>query len=499
MTGKDSNSCVYSLGSHTLQVPLSLHAENRRRLCERLRQQSGVEESAVVLLQGGEASTRYCTDVEPEFRQESFFHWAFGVLVPDCFGCIEVATARATVFHPRLDEVYATWMGKLMTCDDVRRQYQVDDVKFVDQIAETLNELKPSVVLLLRGLNTDSGKKTRPADCDGLQSFKLDYENLYPVMAECRVIKTAAEIEVIRYANRISSEAHQKVMRKVRPGMTEYQLEAMFKEYSYYVGGCRHVAYTCICGTGDNGSILHYGHAGAANDKTIADGDMCLLDMGAEYYCYASDITCSFPANGVFSEQQRFVYNTVLAASTAVMNALRPGVSWADMHVLANRVTLERLVEGGVLCGSVDDMMQVDLGAVFQPHGLGHLMGCDVHDVGGYLAGQPERIQRPGLKSLRTARKLQAGMVLTVEPGCYFIDHLLDQALADRKLSKFFVKSELAKLRKFGGVRIEDDVLITEDGVENLTTVPRTVEDIESLMAEGRKQDVYVPQLKARV
>lgn len=244
----------------------------------------------------------------------------------------------------------------------------------------------------------------------------------------------------------------------------------------------RHVSYTCICASGENGSVLHYGHAGEPNTRQINDGDMCLFDMGGEYYCYVSDITCSFPANGKFTQQQKFIYEAVLASNRAVMNASKPGVSWVDMHRLSERVLLESLKTGGLVVGDDDEMMSAHLGATFMPHGLGHLMGLDVHDVGGYPKGV-ERINEPGIKCLRTARILEAGMVLTIEPGCYFIDTLLDAAFSDTNLSKFLVKEKIDPFRGFGGVRIEDNVLITETGVELLTCVPRTVAEIEAYMA----------------
>ncbi|TGZ54537.1 Xaa-Pro dipeptidase [Temnothorax longispinosus] len=213
--------------------------------------------------------------------------------------------------------------------------------------------------------------------------------------------------------------------------------------------------------------------------------------MGGNYCGYAADITCSFPANGKFTEDQKLIYNAVLKARDEVIKAAKPGVSWPDMHLLANRVMLTALKEGGLLVGDVEDMIKEGLNEIFQPHGLGHLLGLDVHDVGGYLgypSGRfltPERPTAPGVRKLRTARKLEAGMILTVEPGCYFIDTLLDQALANPEQSKFLVKDQLQRFRGFGGVRIEDDVLITETGVENLTDVPRTVEEIESFMQSG--------------
>lgn len=244
------------------------------------------------------------------------------------------------------------------------------------------------------------------------------------------------------------------------------------------------MSYTCICGTGKNGATLHYGHAAAPNEKLIVDGDMCLFDMGCEFHCYASDVTCSFPANGVFTADQRFIYEAVLAAQRAVMDALRPGVAWPDMHALAYRTALTVLRDGGLLTGDVDDMMRVNLGAVLMPHGLGHFMGIDTHDVGGYPRGTA-RDTRDGFKSLRTVREVRPGMVLTVEPGVYFINHLLKEAMANEEQAPFFVKDVLARFwveddRSFGGVRLEDDIIITEDGIENMTIAPRTVEEVEA-------------------
>lgn len=146
--------------------------------------------------------------------------------------------------------------------------------------------------------------------------------------------------------------------------------------------------------------------------------------MGANYCGYAADITCSFPANGKFTEKQKLVYNAVLDARNAVIQAMKPGISWLDMHLLANRVMLGALIAGGILRGDVEEVIKSGLNEVFQPHGLGHLLGLDVHDVGGYLEGHPDRSTMPGLRKLRTARTLEAGMAITVEPGCYFIDHV---------------------------------------------------------------------------
>uniref|UniRef100_A0A8D1ZBE8 Xaa-Pro dipeptidase n=2 Tax=Sus scrofa TaxID=9823 RepID=A0A8D1ZBE8_PIG len=437
------------LGNETLKVPLALFVLNRRRLCERLRKNPAVQAGSVVVLQGGEETQRYCTDTGVLFRQESFFHWAFGVTEPGCYGVIDIDSGTSTLFVPRLPPSHATWMGKIHSKEHFKEKYAVDDVHYADEIASVLTSRSPSVLLTLRGVNTDSGSVCREASFEGISKFNVNNTILHPEIVEC-----------------------------------------LFEHYCYSRGGMRHSSYTCICGSGENSAVLHYGHAGAPNDRTIQDGDMCLFDMGGEYYCFASDITCSFPANGKFTEDQKAIYEAVLRSCRAVMNSMKPGVWWPDMHRLADRVHLEELTRIGILTGSVDAMVQVHLGAVFMPHGLGHFLGIDVHDVGGYPEGV-ERIDEPGLRSLRTARHLQAGMVLTVEPGIYFIDHLLDEALADPARACFFNCEVLQRFRGFGGVRIEEDVVVTNSGMELLTCVPRTVEEIEACMA-GRDK-AFVP------
>jgi Xaa-Pro dipeptidase len=407
----------FSMGDHTLFVPNALFAENRRRLCQRLRKNTNVPQNAFILLQGGESVSLYDTDVEYVFRQEPYFQWMFGVKEPHFYGVVEVATAKALLFMPRLPEGFAVWMGRLHSTDDVKKMYSVDEVHYVEDIVSVLKECNPSVLLALNGVNTDSSLTVREAAFDGISQFTVNNKLLHPEIAECRMIKSDLELEVLRYVTKISSDAHIHVMRTVHAGMMEYQAEATFLNYVYLVGGCRHVGYTCICSSGDNGSILHYGHAGAPNNKRINDGDMCSFDMGASYCGYTSDITCSYPVNGKFTKDQAVIYNAVLNANRAVMNAAKPGVSWVDMHKLANHVLLSNLRDAGLLRGDVDEMMKAGLGAVFQPHGLGHLLGLDVHDVGGYLEGKKSSKNEKGMKRLSNERVMVKGMVMKIENG----------------------------------------------------------------------------------
>uniref|UniRef100_A0A0D6QZJ9 Xaa-Pro dipeptidase n=1 Tax=Araucaria cunninghamii TaxID=56994 RepID=A0A0D6QZJ9_ARACU len=471
------------------EVPMELHRQNRSKLVAAMRQHlqaHGLPVHGVVFLQGGKEETRYCTDHLILFRQESYFAYLFGVREPDFYGAIDLATGKAFLFCPRLSEEYAIWMGKIPPLSDLKERYEVDEVYYTDEMEGILRSLvtvNENVVLyLLHGLNTDSNKFSQPATFEEMKNFKTNLDILHPILTECRVIKTNLELDLLRYVCEVSSAGHVEVMRKTRVGMKEYQLESTFLHYVYMYGGCRHCSYTCICATGENSSVLHYGHAGAPNDKILKDGDMALLDMGAEFHFYGSDITCSFPVNGRFTEDQKVVYNAVLGAHNAVISAMKPGVCWVDMHKLAEKIILQNLKDANILLGSVDEMMEKRLGAVFMPHGLGHFLGLDTHDPGGYAEGL-ERPKEPGLKSLRTVRVLHEGMVITVEPGCYFIDATLTPALENLDISYFINKDSIARFKDFGGVRIESDVIVTAEGCENITKVPREIEEIEAVMS----------------
>lgn len=342
---------------------------------------------------------------------------------------------------------------------------------------------------VLRGVNTDSGRPVKtPKALSSFFSFEVDFSVLYDILVDCRLHKTPLEAEFLAAACLCSSQGHCFVAKHMRPNMVEGQGEALFKAFVGFVGGARHVAYDCICCAGKNASILHYGHAGRPNDAVVAERDLLLFDMGGDFGGYATDITVTFPPSGAFTEAQRAIYLAVLDAQTSVIKSMRPGVQWTDMHRLAERVILRHLQELGLVVGSLEECEAAGLGAVFMPHGLGHFMGMDTHDVGGFTSEFPPS-DLPGLRYLRTTRTLQKGMCITVEPGCYFVEHLIKQATADNRQARLLNLSVIDKYKAVGGVRLEDDVLVTDDGVCNLTVVPRLVEDIEELVQLGMKSN----------
>ena len=313
---------VYWQGNSTQPLPRSMHKEHRGKLLGLMRA-AGAGAGGLVLLQGGVAKERNDTDHEPIFRQESNFHYLFGVAEPDCYGTIATDTGFATLFIPRLPDEYAVWMGAIASLDDFQRKYEVDAVRYVDELPAAIAEIKPSTVYVYSGVNTDSRANGVPATFEGIEAYAVNDSILHPSLFEARVTKTEWEKKALQFANKMSSAAHVHVMRKVTPGMMEYQMEADFIHYCYYHGGMRHQAYTSICGCGPNGAVLHYGHAGAPNNRKIKKGDMILTDQGLEYYCYASDITCSYPANGQFTAEQRGIYEAVLDATVRVMKAMK--------------------------------------------------------------------------------------------------------------------------------------------------------------------------------
>ena len=470
----------FSQGLDTLKVPRQLHADNRKKLLARFKT-SEVPENAIILLKGGCSTPIDDSDIEYVFKQESNFQYLFGVKEPDCYGMLDMK-GKATLFIPKMPESLQPILGRIMPPEHYAKMYELDECYHTCDIPSVIARVNPDLIYILSGTNSDSGIPLAQPHFEGMEKYRVDAGKLVADIYECRLIKTPGEIEVMRYAVKASAEAQKAVMRAVKPGMMEYQLEATFLHHMYFHYGCRTCGYTPICAAGERTAVLHYGHAGAPNDQPIKDGDMILMDCGTEYHCYDGDLTLSYPANGKFTDDQKEVYESVYAVLRGVEAAMKPGVLWPDMHRLADRIICTELKKRGFLQGDIEEMQKYHIGALFMPHGLGHLLGLDTHDVGGYPRGT-SRINEPGICKLRSGRVLQPGMITTVEPGIYFNVFLLEPAYQDENKKKFLVWDKLQKFMKFGGIRLEDDVLITENGIEILDDVPRTIEEIENFMA----------------
>jgi len=381
----DNQFGYFNLGNNTHVVPMSMHQENRVKVMEEIRATFPDLNNAMVVLQGGKSSHRNDTDHEPLFRQESYFQYMFGVKEPNWFGVLDITSQKSYLFIEKLNPTYAWWMGTIHPPEHWKKVYEVDDCFYVDELSNKLETFGCNNILILHGLNTDSENIMEGASFPGIDKFTVDKDILFPILSQARVIKTQKEIELMRYVCKISAEAHVLVMKSAKAGMMEYEMESLFRHHVYSKGGCRQVGYSCICCSGNKGAILHYGHSSAPNSKAINKGEMLMFDMGGEYHCYTADISRSWPIDGKFTEDQRQIYQTVLDAQQAVMDSMKPGVCWREMHRLADRVICTRLKEFGFLIGDVGEMMDNFIPSLFFPHGLGHLLGLDCHDVGGYI------------------------------------------------------------------------------------------------------------------
>jgi Xaa-Pro aminopeptidase len=273
--------------------------------------------------------------------------------------------------------------------------------------------------------------------------------DLSHILHEQRLIKHRDEIRVMQRAARVAAAGHVKAMQTCKPGMTEYQVKAEL-EYEFQHGGSQFPAYTSIVAGGPNSCILHY----IDNNAELHDGDLLLIDAGAEIDCYASDLTRTFPVNGKFSAEQKEIYEIVLAAQQAAMEKALPGFHWDEMHEAAVRIICQGLIDIGLLQGTVDSVIEDKSFQRFYMHRTGHWIGMDVHDVGDYKIDQEWR-------------ELEPGMTFTVEPGIYI--PAADDV--DQKWHNI-------------GIRIEDDVLIQRKGHKVLTEgAPKSIDDIETLMA----------------
>ena len=442
--------------------PHKLHREKLLSLFEE-------NQESVIYLKGAEIMYRYGTDFEFPFRQESNFWYLTGVNEPEYHAVLDIKSGEFHLFAPKRDAQFAVWHGRVKGQKEISNEYNPDHLHNDNDLLTVLKRLKPATVYCL---NEDQAEFIE----DLSREFSVETEALEDALTYCRCIKTDYELDLMREAARVNNIAHAESMKVLKAGMNEYEMKAVF-DFHQKKNGLLQPAYTGIHAGGVNSAILHY----VENKDKINDGDLYLVDAGYECKGYASDVTRTYPANGRFSGDQAAIYQVVLDALNKCIELVKPGVKMEELHLAACRIILKGLKDFGIVQGDLDEMMKKDIFALFFPHGLGHFLGLDTHDVGGYPKGV-ERIDRPGIKFLRVRRELMTGMVITIEPGIYFIPALLKPALENEEKAKFLNREKVESLLNFGGIRIEDNLIVTEDGCENLTDVPKEIKDIEAVM-----------------
>jgi Xaa-Pro aminopeptidase len=398
-------------------------------------------------------------DTHYRFRQDSDFYYLTGFDEPEAVAVVAPAREenRYVLFVRPRDPERETWEGRRAGVEGARETFGADAAFPAAELADKLAELLDGARNLYYRLGANPALDQLVVRTLGemrAQSRKYAVPDSVTdpgaILHEMRLVKTEDEIELMQRAADISAEAHEEAMRAARPGMMEYEIEALI-EYVFRRSGAAAPAYTTIVGGGANATVLHY----TANDAPLRDGDLLLIDAGAEFRSYAADITRTFPVSGRFSGAQRELYSVVLTAQLACVEMCAPGVTLEDLNARAVEVLTEGMLRLGLLRGDAAKLIEEKEYKKFFMHGVSHFLGMDVHDVGRYRVGG-----RP--------RPLAPGMVVTVEPGLYVAPDA--EGVPERFLG--------------AGVRIEDDVLVTETGRRVLTSkVPKQIEEIEELMA----------------
>ncbi|NIR59374.1 MAG: Xaa-Pro aminopeptidase [Gammaproteobacteria bacterium] len=400
-------------------------------------------------------------DVHYPYRQDSDFYYLTGFPEPEAVAVLVPGRKQGEyiLFCRERDPAMETWSGARAGQEGAIERYGADDafpVTDIDDILPGLLENRDRVYYTMGAypdfdqrvigwVNQVRGKARAGAHAPG------EFVSLEHLLHDMRLYKSRAEIAAMRQAMSVTHEAHRRAMQICRPGMAEYEIEAELV-HTYRRHGCE-PAYPPIVGGGANSCVLHY----ITNRDTLNDGDVLLIDAGAEYDYYASDVTRTLPVNGRFTKAQSAIYEVVLAAQAAAIDEVRPGNHWSDPHDAAVRALTEGLVEHGLLKGRSAKLVRDEAYRRFFMHRTGHWLGMDVHDVGEY-------------KVDGEWRELEPGMTLTVEPGLYIPAH----------------SKGVAKRWWNIGVRIEDDVLVTRDGPEVLSAgIPKEIDEIEALMDAG--------------
>ncbi|ELY2737531.1 Xaa-Pro aminopeptidase [Cronobacter dublinensis] len=402
-------------------------------------------------------------DSEYPYRQSSDFWYFTGFNEPEAVLVLiksDETHSHSVIFNRLRDKTAEIWSGRRLGQDAAPAKLGVDR-------ALAYNEIDEQLYQLLNGLDVVYHAQGEYAYADTIVFAALDKlrrgsrQNLSapatltdwrPWVHELRLFKSPEELAVMRRAGEISALAHTRAMQKCRPGMYEYELEGeILHEFTRH--GARFPSYNTIVGGGENGCILHY----TENESQLRDGDLVLIDAGCEYRGYAGDITRTFPVNGKFTPAQRAVYDIVLESLETALRLFRPGTSIQDVTGDVVRVMVKGLIGLGILQGEVEQLVADNAHRPYFMHGLSHWLGLDVHDVGFY---GPDR-----------SRILAPGMVITVEPGLYIAPD-----------------ADVPEAYRGIGIRIEDDIVITETGNENLTaSVVKSADDIEALMAAARR------------
>jgi len=456
-----------------------IYVERRKRLREQI-------ESGLLLFLGNEESPMNYPANPYHFRQDSSFLYFFGLDSPSLAAVVDVDEGRDVIFGNDVSMEDIIWMGDLPTMRERAALVGIADTAPLAQLEEAIKEAlqKGKTVHYLPPYRPESVLKIAQflgIDQNSVKS-QASKELIKAVVAQ-RSVKIPQEIEQMEMAHEVTYDMYITAMKMAKHGIVEREIVGQMEGLAL-ASGC-HMAFPTILTT--NGQILHNHYHG----NQLEEGRLMVIDSGAESPMnYASDITRTVPVGGKFTLQQKDIYDIALRAQQTAIQSIKPGVMFKDIHLKAASIIASGLNELGLMKGDVDEAVQTGAHALFFPHGIGHMIGLDVHDMedlGENYVGYDDTVQRSeqfGLAYLRLAKKLKPGHVLTVEPGIYFIPALIEQWATEKKFASFIDYEKLKEYKDFGGIRIEDDVLVTQEGHHVMgKSIPKTVEEVEKITA----------------
>ena len=442
-----------------------------------------VGDGIILLLGNGEMPMNYRDNVYP-FRQDSTFLYYIGLEQPQLAAIMDTGSERTILFGNEVDIEDVIWMGPQESMKQKADRSGVEEVQPFDALSKFVSDAVSAGKTVHYFVPYRLEQQLLLAELLDRPLNALEQEasvKLIKAIVAQRSVKDDLEIEQIELAHDITREMHLQAMKMARPGMLEQTIAGTIEGIALSRGSG--VSFPVILSV--HGEILHnHGHG-----NVLREGQLLVNDSGAEANSrYAADITRTMPVGGKFSTRQKEIYQIVLNAQMAAIDMLKPQLPYKEAHLQAAKVIAQGLKELGLMRGDVEEAVAAGAHALFFPHGLGHMMGLDVHDMenlGEDYVGYDDTVQRSdqfGLAYLRLAKKLQTGFVLTVEPGIYFIPALIEKWRAEKKFDSFLYYEKIASYIGFGGIRIEDDVVITESGCRVLgKPIPKAVDEVEQV------------------
>lgn len=457
--------------SELLGLPSSFFEEHRKNFFNNLKEHyPELNKKSLIIFEGGKLEPFYSSDCFYYFfDQESNFYYLSGVREPNMKLVIDISKEETILFYEQEPDDYKTWMV-VYSREEIESKFKIT-TKMMSEFNSYLQSKNLDKIYILEGINQHSGLKVHSPKLEFVNSFSslnaliCRDETIYSILCQTRLTKTSNELNLIKYITDISNQAILEVIKAMKPGLYEHDIENIYLNYLRTKYHLRFSAFNSSCASGKNTAYRKYD----LNNRKMEEGDLFVAHLGARFCGYTSDSSITLPVSGKFSNRQKLIYNIVLQTNKEVVKSIQSGVSSINqLNTLAHYFILNGLKEIGMVKpdSDVNEMVKSGLGKIFMPHTIGYSLGLDAHDVG-----------------LNENELIQCGVILTIEPGIYFIDSLMNEALNNPLHCKYLSENCFNSFRGFGGIRISDTVEITKTEIINYhINMPKTIQSIELLM-----------------